>query len=339
MTEEQIEQKKRFAGEKIPSMQRRHEHHDYTGNGFYMVTLTTEGRRPLLGELTGRCEAAPGAVDAPTVALSPLGRAVAEAWSAVSSYYPQVAVIAGQVMPDHFHGILYFRVQTDGLHLGHVIRGFKAATNRAYRSLCPSLCAATLSQPTQEGRKALGLLWCKGYNDRILYSYHQLDRWKAYLHDNPRRLLVKRQHPEFFHVQRNLQYAGLSFSAIGNRFLLDYPVKLQVQCSRRISPEALEQRKSDLLSAAAQGAVLVSPSVSPGEKTIMRAAFEAGYPLIILQENGFTDLAKPGGARFDACARGQLLLLAPWEHHNERLVIRRDQCLMLNEMAKRICEQ
>lgn len=63
MTEEQIEQKKRFAGEKIPSMQRRHEHHDYTGNGFYMVTLTTEGRRPLLGELTGRCEAAPGACD------------------------------------------------------------------------------------------------------------------------------------------------------------------------------------------------------------------------------------------------------------------------------------
>ena len=190
-----------------------------------------------------------------------------------------------------------------------------------------------------EGRKDPGLLWSKGYNDRILYSYSQLDRWKAYLLDNPRRLLVKRQHPEFFRVQRNLQFAGLSFSAIGNRFLLDHPVKLQVQCSRRISPEALEQRKSDLLAAAAQGAVLVSPSVSPGEKAIMRAAFEAGYPLVILQENGFTDLAKPGGARFDACARGQLLLLAPWEHHNERIVIRRDQCLMLNEMARRICEQ
>lgn len=112
-----------------------------------------------------------------------------------------------------------------------------------------------------------------------------------------------------------------------------------MQCSRRLTLEALEQKKVDLLSAAAQGAVLVSPAISPGEKAIMRAAFDAGYPLIILQENGFTDLAKPGGARFDACARGQLLLLAPWEHHNERLVIRRDQCLMLNEMARRICEQ
>ena len=357
MNEEQIEMRKRFAGEKIPSMQRRSDQHDYTSKCFYLVTLTVEGRRPLLGELTGQVDTEAG------VALSDLGRAVSEAWSAISSHYPQVAVIAQQVMPDHFHGILFFRENTDGLHLGHVIRGFKAATNRAYRELFPSSCAAsigeprpsscaainsvprpsscaaTLSQSTIEGRKGPGLLWSKGYNDRILYNYYQLDRWKAYLRDNPRRLLVKHQHPEFFRVQRNLEYSGLSFSAIGNRFLLDHPVKLQVQCSRRLTLEALEQKKADLLSAAAQGAVLVSPAISPGEKAIMRAAFDAGYPLIILQENGFTDLAKPGGARFDACARGQLLLLAPWEHHNERLVIRRDQCLMLNEMARRICEQ
>lgn len=359
MNEEQIEMRKRFAGEKIPSMQRRSDQHDYTSKCFYLVTLTVEGRRPLLGELTGQVDTEAG------VALSDLGWAVSEAWSAISSYYPQVAVIAQQVMPDHFHGILYFREQTDGLHLGHVIRGFKAATNRAYRelfpsqgasssslnaspfsqcapssslSVLPSSCAATLSQSTIEGRKGPGLLWSKGYNDRILYNYYQLDRWKAYLRDNPRRLLVKHQHPEFFRVQRNLQYGSLSFSAIGNRFLLDYPVKQQVQCSRRLTLEALEQKKADLLSAAAQGAVLVSPAISPGEKAIMRAAFDAGYPLIILQENGFTDLAKPGGARFDACARGQLLLLAPWEHHNERLVIRRNQCLQLNEMARQICE-
>ena len=303
--------RKRFAGEKIPSMQRRSDQHDYTSKCFYLVTLTVEGRRPLLGELTGQVDTEAG------VALSDLGRAVSEAWSAISSYYPQVAVIAQQVMPDHFHGILFFRENTDGLHLGHVIRGFKAATNRAYRELFPSSCAAinsvprpsscaaTLSQSTIEGRKGPGLLWSKGYNDRILYNYYQLDRWKAYLRDNPRRLLVKHQHPEFFRVQRNLEYSGLSFSAIGNRFLLDHPVKLQVQCSRRLTLEALEQKKADLLSAAAQGAVLVSPAISPGEKAIMRAAFDAGYPLIILQENGFTDLAKPGGARFDACARGQ----------------------------------
>jgi hypothetical protein len=71
----------------------------------------------------------------------------------------------------------------------------------------------------------------------------------------------------------------------------------------------------------------------------MLAAFEEGLPLIILQENGFTDLAKPGGQRMEACARGQLLLLAPWQHHNEQTTISRQQCLSLNDMAQMICKQ
>ena len=58
---------------------------------------------------------------------------------------------------------------------------------------------------------------------------------------------------------------------------------------------------------------------------------------IVLLENGFTALAKPGGARFDACARGQLLLLAPWEHHTDKRVITRLQCTMLNNMAAALC--
>ncbi len=35
--------------------------------------------------------------------------------------------------------------------------------------------------------------------------------------------------------------------------------------------------------------------------------------------------------------RRPLLLLAPWERHNERLTIRRDQCLALNVLSRMIC--
>ena len=85
--------------------------------------------------------------------------------------------------------------------------------------------------------------------------------------------------------------------------------------------------------------MLVSPSISAGEKAVMRAAFDQGFPLIFLQENGFAPLAKPGGRRFDACAQGRLLVLAPWEYHTDRRTIRRDQCLSLNEMAEAICSE
>lgn len=125
----------------------------------------------------------------------------------------------------------------------------------------------------------------------------------------------------------------MTFSAIGNRFLLDRPVRLQVQCSRRLSEAEIQEQVAHFLTAARQGAVLVSPAISPGERAVMRAAFNEGLTLIFLQENGFTDLAKPGGARMEACARGQLIILAPWEHHNERQTIRRSQCLKLNDIA------
>lgn len=352
--------KQRYAGEKIPSMTRRRPGHDYEARRMYLITITVEGRRPLLGHLAGDPQLPHGTEGAPHIVLSPLGQAVEEAWLSISTYHPEVQVVALQLMPDHLHGILFVRERMPQ-HLGHIIKGFKAATNKAYRELvCPGSSVAAPSVPSflpsvssaamvsqrtgPDGKRNRslddrkhGLLWSIGYTDGILDNEGQLQRWIAYLRDNPRRLLMKRQRPDLFRVQRNLQMGGEVFSAIGNRDLLVRPVRLQVMCSRRLTDAEIEEKKTYFLEQARQGAVLVSPSISKGEKAVMRAAFEAGYPLILLQENGFTDLAKPGGRRFDACAEGRMLILAPWEHHNERRTIRRDQCLTLNDMAAMIC--
>lgn len=348
MTPKQLADKLRFAGEAIPSMTRRRDGHDYEARQMYLITITVEGRRPLLGRVVGNPEAAEGTPDAPHTELSPLGKAVEQQWMAISHYHPEVKVLALQMMPDHLHSILFVKERMPQ-HLGHIIKGFKASTNKEYRRLiapAPSSAvpivssAATPSQRTGRPKpdRKHGLLWSIGYTDGILGRKGQLNNWLAYLRDNPRRLLMKRLHPEFFRVQRNVQVGSYEFSAIGNRYLLSHPVRLQVQCSRRITQEEIAQQTSYYLGLAKSGAVLVSPSISPGEKAIMRAAFDAGYPLILLQENGFTELAKPGGARFDACAEGRLLILAPWEHHNQRLTINRSQCLSLNDMARAICE-
>lgn len=355
LTEKQLEDKLRFAGETIPSMTRRRDGHDYEARQMYLITITVEGRRPLLGRVVGNPESAEGAAEAPRIELSSLGKAVEQDWMAISHYHPEVKVIALQIMPDHLHSILFVKKRMQQ-HLGHVIKGFKASTNKAYRRLIEPATtvhsAATVSQPTEDtacstaGPASLrpkpdrkhGLLWSIGYTDGILGRKGQLDNWLVYLRDNPRRLLMKRLHPEFFRVQRHVKVGAYEFSAIGNRYLLTHPVRLQVQCSRRLTEEEIVRQTNYYLEMARRGAVLVSPSISPGEKAIMRAAFDAGYPLILLQENGFTDLAKPGGTRFDGCAEGRLLILAPWEHHNERLTINRSQCLSLNEMARIICE-
>ena len=332
-----FESQKAFAGEKKPSMQRRCVDHDYTARRMYMVTMVTEERKPLFGKVVGRSEVVDPSTEAPHIELSPLGEAVAQIWQTIGSHHPEVKVVALQMMPDHLHAILFVKSQMEK-PLGKVLLGVKQACNQAFREIMPVEFVAVAQRHAQQKREN-GLLFAKGFNDQILLRDGQLERWLNYLKENPRRLLMKRMNPDLFRVQRGLTYAGQSFSAIGNRFLLERPIKMQVQCSRSITEDDLQAKLTACLRAGRQGAVLVSPAISQGEKTIMRAAFEEGLPLIYLQENGFTDLAKPGGKRMEACARGQLLILAPWEHHNEKITIKRGQCLQLNEMAKMICEE
>ena len=74
-------------------------------------------------------------------------------------------------------------------------------------------------------------------------------------------------------------------------------------------------------------------------KEIARAALDAQHPLIVILENGFPPLYKPPGKYFDACAKGLLLMLAPWPYHTERRTITREQCLALNSIACEICDE
>ena len=344
MKKETFEAQKAFAGEKQPSMLRRCVGHDYTDRQIYMITMVTEGRRPLFGQVVGRSDAPADCDNTPRMLLSALGQCVADEWWATSQHHPEIEVIALQMMPDHLHGILFVREKME-MHLGIALRGFKQSCNQHYRELVLGISPTikkTNQRVEQHDRRgedrSHGILFARGYNDKLLLRSGQLDTWLLYLEDNPRRLLIKREHPDLFRVQRDVMAANIKFSAIGNRFLLDHPVRLQVQCSRRLTESEIKSAIDNYLKAARQGAVLVSPAISPGEKAIMRAAFNEGLPLIFLQENGFTDLAKPGGARMEACARGQLLILAPWEHHNEQFTISRNQCLKLNDIAQRICE-
>lgn len=345
MDKETYKAQKPFAGEKKPSMLRRCVGHDYSGRQIYMITMVTEGRRSLFGNVAGNSEAPKGSSNAPRIILSELGQRVADEWWAAPRHHPEIEVIALQMMPDHLHGILFVKEKMEK-PLGIALRGFKQSCNRHYRELVLGVKSVALStQQTGQWRnrrgedRTHGMLFARGYNDRLLLRSGQLEAWLQYLDDNPRRLLMKREHPDLFRVQRNVKVAGITFSAIGNRFLLNRPFKLQVQCSRSLNEQEIETKVAQCLAAARQGAVLVSPSISPGEKAVMKAVFNEGFPLIYLQENGFADLAKPGGARMEACARGQLLILAPWEHHNEKITIKRGQCLTLNEMASRICNE
>ncbi len=298
-------------------MLRRCRNWDYRGRGIYMITLSLRDRsRPILGSLAIDNDGGgdPEKVEA-HIELTPLGSAIHDLWRNLALLAPQAKPLACQVMPDHFHGIVFVR-EPMPRPLGNLVAAFKAR--------CTQTAGTTI--------------WEAGFQDTILFGKDQLDRMFDYVHDNPRRLAVKRLHPDLFHVSRPLHLPGWpGIEAVGNAFLLRRPTLLQVQCSRRITPEELAEKKELLLASARHGAVLVSPCISPGEKEIARAAFDEKLPLVALRENGFPPLFKPSGRYFDACAEGRLLLVSPWPYHTDRRAITREQCLALNRLAEEIC--
>ena len=237
---------------------------------------------------------------------------------------------------------------------------------------CEPEAPCSVPEARASGVSGAPRLWAAGFQDSILFRAGQLDAMFNYLRDNPRRLAVKRLFPDLFRavaaLRRPLPSLGVvgAFAALGNRFLLDRPL-VQVQVSRRdfayrrepkaggglkiardaageplVAQEsaAFTAKAEALLTRARQGAALLSPCVSEGEREIARRAFAEGLPLVVLRNKGFAPLEKPSGRHFDACAAGRLLMLAPaaWPHvPGEKPMTRRD-ALALNRLAQALAE-
>jgi hypothetical protein len=237
-------------------------------------------------------------------------------------------------------------------------RGDKDAPHAASPSLSQSQphVAATTPTPTPDPHRMsraqrakyyashprnLRPLFDDNYDDSFLWRKGQLQAMIAYVHDNPRRAIIKARVPQFMKSCLCLTIGGVRYSAFGNFLLLRKPLKAQVFCHRmaRMEQLTLEERLANGYTAlpyapgmrtkvryidtlawqldrdawikdAQEGTVLVTPGISPGELAIKNIAIENRLPLIHLQKEPIT--RKPEGERFYACAEGSLLILAPW---------------------------
>lgn len=212
--------------ETVHSMKRRMKSHRYNEVGTYLVTIVVEARRPVFGKVDGNIKAHPSDPSYPVTVLSPLGeRVIHEELPKIHTIYPMVDVWRLCIMPDHIHLIVRINAPLPPKkHLGTIIGAFKGGVSRAWGG---------------------GTLFEDNYNDRILMREGQLENWKAYLHANPYRWLVRHTHPELMQRALCLVINGVRYGAFGNFMLLRHPEKVQVFFHRRM--------EDDRLTPAAQG--------------------------------------------------------------------------------------
>ena len=159
-----------------------------------------------------------------------------------------------------------------------------------------------------------------GYHDRIIKRPGMLDIIKRYMSDNPLRALMRRQLPHLMERRLHLRVGAHDYAAFGALFLLKRAEKEQVFYHRRDKVTGIPTEQTDdykrerkrQLAEAREGVVLVSPAISKGERLVINAAIEEGLPVIHLQKEPIERYWKPERRRFEACARGALLILSPW---------------------------
>jgi putative transposase len=136
--------------------------HDYSSQGGYFVTICTENRDALLGEI----------VDGRMVE-NELGAAVRRIWQGLPDRFPSVIPDAFVVMPNHLHGVVFLTAEfgtDDAPPLGQVMRVFK--------SISAVACNRLLERSGTS-------FWQSRFHDRIIRDERALDAIRAYIENNP----------------------------------------------------------------------------------------------------------------------------------------------------------
>jgi REP-associated tyrosine transposase len=139
---------------------------DYSQAGVYFVTICTNKRRCLFGEIRGRM-----------MHLSALGRIVRECWLEIPLHFPGLELGPYVVMPNHIHGILVFNKRPrHAVPLRDTTPKFEAF-GRPVRGSLPTVIRSFKAPVSERMRGTPALrVWQRNYYERVLRSgdeFHQ----------------------------------------------------------------------------------------------------------------------------------------------------------------------
>jgi REP element-mobilizing transposase RayT len=179
--------------------------HNYFGKGIYFITICTQNRKHLFGQVIGD-----------RVELNSLGKIVESEWKATQDKRSNFRVHDFVVMPNHLHGIveilesnLYcihpeFKSQSNSI--GAMIRGFKGSSTLKILNFIRNNNFNWINNGIQLDEPSSGFLqfvptqnkefcrsggsdkiWQRNFYDVIIESEYHLQQVRKYIHENPSR--------------------------------------------------------------------------------------------------------------------------------------------------------
>ncbi|HAP37414.1 hypothetical protein A2574_04025 [Candidatus Shapirobacteria bacterium RIFOXYD1_FULL_38_32] len=162
---------------------------DYSGVGWYFVTIGAREKGNILGNITVGCRHACTV----QVKLNRMGEIVDECWKEIPNHFKNVELDEYIVMPDHVHGIIV----VGNRHVENVVGNRHACSVRVWGNdacfvrrnvqLLPTIIGSFKSASSKmihwTGRNEFE--WHKSYHDRIIRNEKELENVRRYIKNNP----------------------------------------------------------------------------------------------------------------------------------------------------------
>jgi putative transposase len=155
--------------------------YDYSQSGGYFITICTQNRSCLFGE-----------IDNDKMMVNQYGEVVQISWNELPDHYNNVELDVFVIMPNHIHGIIFLKDVGAGLKpaptglvnkpysLPEIIRGFKTFSARNLNKL-----------RTMPGAP----VWQRNYYEHVIRRDESLDKIREYIITNPLRWALDRENP------------------------------------------------------------------------------------------------------------------------------------------------
>ncbi len=155
--------------------------YDYRRPGAYFVTICTQGRVCLLGDV----------IDG-VVQLKEAGRIVTNTWADLPNHYAHMTGDAFIIMPNHVHAIVV--LHSTGAD-GNVGAGLKPApTSHGLPEIARALKTFSARRINLARATPGAPVWQRNYYEHIIRDDESLNRIRRYIQDNPQRWAVDHEH-------------------------------------------------------------------------------------------------------------------------------------------------
>ncbi len=310
-------------GATLPRYHKRAFAHNYHAPFIYHLILKKSDGAEYFGVVGGDARFAPGTPGSAFIQETEVGKIIAKSIVRLQYTFPILQIYQYAIMPDHVHILLRVKEWTEK-HLDFYVENLVADVERQLAKLHANRPVS--AKPFQDG-----------YCDKPLLMKRSLDALYSYIRENPHRLAMRQQFPQFFQRAKKLAIGGADYEAYGNLFLFRNPDKEAVKISRRFTPEETARRKAAWLSSASKGTILVSPFISKKEKEVRAEAEAVGGKVILITHERFSERFKPAAGDFALCAEGRLLIISLGLP--PKTALSRAICLQMNTLAQIIATQ